>query len=276
MEVRRCRPLLGTFVEIDCDDERAIEEAFEAVAKIHRLMSAHEPESDISRINRLGHLRPVKVDELTAKVIERALFWSRASKGAFDIVGAGKAAIAAALIPLHAGQPRPRAGHWTWLEIQGSFVRFLKPGCIDLGGIAKGFAVDQAMNVLRRSGCKEGLVNAGGDLAFFGPRPLKVTLVEPMERAPVAEIDLEDGAVATSAGLASAGTLSFDHLTGTRDQWTSVSVSADNACDADALTKIVWALGQRSAPLLAFAEAQAFALRADASCEVVGTRALAA
>jgi thiamine biosynthesis lipoprotein len=274
--MRRCRPLLGTFVEIECDREAAIEEAFAAVGRVHGLMSAHEIESDISSINRFGHLRSVEVSEWTARVIERALFWSRLSSGAFDVVRAGRAALAKGLIPLHGDQPRPVAGHWTWLEIQGCFVRLLKPGCIDLGGIAKGFAVDRAIDVLRSCGCEFGLVNAGGDLAFFGRQTMTVTLVEPMRRKPAGEIDLLEGAIATSAGLPDGGDLSFDHLTDKQGLWTSVTVSADNACDADALTKIVWALGHRAAPLLAFAEAQAFAIREDAAIEVVGQQALAA
>lgn len=274
--MRRCQPLLGTFVEIDCEDAGAIDVAFDAVARVHRLMSAHEIESDISRINRFGHMRPIEVDDWTARVIERGLFWSRLSNGAFDMVRAGKSAIAKGTIPRHHDQPVPAAGHWTWLEIEGRFVRFLKPGCIDLGGIAKGFAVDRAINVLRRSGCEYGCVNAGGDLAYFGPEAMTVTLVEPMRRKPAGEIDLLEGAIATSAGLPKDGDLSFDHLTNKQGRWTSVTVSAESACDADALTKVVWALGHRAAPLLAFAEAQAFAIRDDAMIEVVGQRALAA
>src|SRR5438093_9932596 len=98
---RRCRPLLGTFVELTADREDAIEAGFPAINQVHRLMSAHEPDSDVSRINRFAHLRAIEVHEWTARVLERALFWSKRSAGAFDVVRAGKAAVDRGLIPHH-------------------------------------------------------------------------------------------------------------------------------------------------------------------------------
>src|SRR4051812_19403334 len=114
--IRRCRPLLGTFVEVTADRLSAIEAAFGAVEKAHRLMSAHEPDSDVSRINRSAHLRAVEVHDWTMRVIERARFWSRRSEGAFDVLRAGKAALLSGYLPRHPDQPRPEAAHWTWFE----------------------------------------------------------------------------------------------------------------------------------------------------------------
>jgi thiamine biosynthesis lipoprotein len=258
---RRCRPLLGTSVEVTADDERAIEAAFAAVERVHRLMSAHEQDSDVSRINRFAHVRPVEVHDWTAQVIERALFWSERSEGAFDVVRAGKAALERGLLPRHADQPQPEAAHWTWLEIQSASVRLLKPGCIDLGGIAKGFAVDRAVDALREEGCESGLVNAGGDLRGFGREPWPVTIVHPFSRRPVVSIDIGSEALATSAGLAAAGgQLSFDHLGGTNARWVSISVVTPNACDADALTKILWNSPADAHQILAGADARAIAI----------------
>src|SRR5207248_5339725 len=168
-----------------------------------------------------------------ARVMERALLWSKRGEGAFDVIRAGKAAIERGLLPRHADQPQPEAAHWTWLEAQGASVRLLKPCCIDLGGIAKGFAVDLAVDALRQAGCERGLINAGGDLRGFGPEPWPVSIVHPLTRRPLVAIDIDDEALATSAGL------SFDHLGG-KGRWISVSVLARTACDADALTKIIW------------------------------------
>jgi thiamine biosynthesis lipoprotein len=271
---RRCRPLLGTFVEVDADRSEAIDFAFAAISEVHRLMSAHEPASDVSRINRFAHVEPVQVDDLTALVIERALFWSKRSEGAFDIVRAGKAAVERAQFPRHADQPLPLASHWTWLEVQGSSVRLLKPGCIDLGGIAKGFAVDRAVDALRHAGCGRGFVNAGGDLRCFGPGPWPVAIVEPLNRQPVLNMAIENGALATSAGLPDgSGSLSFEHLRGDQPRWISVSVVARTACDADALTKIVWSKGSAGAALLEDSDARAFALIRDGQIEAIGERA---
>ena len=242
---RRCRPLLGTFVEIVANREESIEAAFDAVAQVHRLMSAHEPDSELSRINRFGHRCAVDVHEWTARVLERALYWARESGGAFDPVKAGSAALSHNLIPRHPDQPQPKAAHWTSLEVQGRSIRLLRPACIDLGGIAKGFAVDRAIDVLRAAGCESGLVNAGGDLRGFGRQPWSVTIVDPLTRRGVAEVQIAEDGLATSAGFPGEGTLTFHHMCDKSPRWISVTVLASTACDADALTKLVWAGGER-------------------------------
>lgn len=269
--MRRCRPLLGTFVEVTADREEAINAAFGVIERVHRLMSAHEPDSDISRINRFAHIDPIQVHPWTALVIERALFWSKRSEGGFDVVRAGKAAVERGLLPRHSDQPRPLASHWTWLEAQGSAVRLLKPGCIDVGGIAKGFAVDRAVDALRQAGCDRGLVNAGGDLRGFGSEPWPIEVVHPLTRRPIASVELSDCALATSAGLRAADDrLSFDHLQGGEPRWISVSVRARTACDADALTKVVWTAGDKAAALLEQVDASAFGITSGGDVEPIG------
>lgn len=267
--LKRCRPLLGTYVEIAADREDAIDAAFAAVGQVHRLMSAHEPDSDLSRINRSAHQRPVEVHSWTARVLERALYWARQSEGAFDVVQAGKSAIERGLVSRHSDQPRPEASHWTLLQLQCRSVRLLKAGCIDLGGIAKGFAVDRAIDALGRAGCEHGLVNAGGDLRGFGAEPWPVTIVDPLSRRPVAALELTDEALATSAGLPNDGSLDFDHLGGANPRWISVSVVAPTACDADALTKLVWSANVDVRPLLAVVGAKALVIRNDGTVESV-------
>ena len=74
--MRRARPLLGTYVEIEAngaaDLERAVSAAFEAVARVHRLMSFHDAGSDVSRLNRRAACEPVSVDRWTATVLRQA------------------------------------------------------------------------------------------------------------------------------------------------------------------------------------------------------------
>ena len=269
--LRRCRPLLGTYVEVTADKAEAIEAAFAAVGRIHSLMSAHDRDSDVSRINRFAHLGPIEVDAWTALVLERALSWSRRSAGVFDVVRAGKAAIASGYLPRHADQTQPEAAHWTWLEVQGRSVRLLKPACLDLGGIAKGSAVDQAVVAMRRAGASRGLVNAGGDLFGFGSEPWNTTVVDPATRQPVVEVAVRNEALATSACING----SSSHLPRYAN-WSSVTVRAPDASDADALTKIVWAGHANVGDLLARANATAFGIRADGAIEEVGKPAMAA
>lgn len=262
----RCRPLLGTYVEITSDCAPAIEAAFHAIARVQTLMSAHEPDSDLSRINRFGHERAVEVDPWTAAVLQSAMHWSRQSDGAFDVVRAGKSAIETKRLPRHPDQPAAEAAHWTELELQTPMVRLLRPGCIDLGGIAKGFAVDRAVAALKAGGASVGLVNAGGDIAGFGPQPWQVQIVEPETRRPIANVAISNGAIATSSILPDR---TADHLPGKAPDLISATVCAPTAMDADALTKIVvsgWAVAVRC---LKEAGAEAFVVRADGTVHAV-------
>lgn len=275
--VRRCRPLLGTFVEIDADDSAAIDLAFAAIKWIHTAMSAHDPDSEISQINRKAHLRPVAVSEWTAQVIKRALFWSNRSVGRFDVVRAGRVALDRGALPRHSNQPLPADADWTSVSITRGAVSLEQPGCLDLGGIAKGFAVDRAIDALKAAGLTRGLVNAGGDMRGFGADAWPVTVIDPANRRPLASVNLVDGAMATSAGIPTAsGVLAFDQIPDRDPRWSSVTVRAPLACDADALTKIVWSGGLETGRCLGSAGAEAFVLGVDGSLEGVGVGALAA
>lgn len=262
---RRCRPLLGTFVEIEADSAAAIEDAYAAIAEIHRLMSAHELNSDLSRINCFAHLRPVQVRHWTALVLERALFWAKESEGAFDPVRAGKSAFESAYLPRQPGQPEPVAAHWSWLELQGRSVRLLKPGCIDLGGIAKGFAVDKAVEALRGAGAERGTVNAGGDMAAFGFEPCPVQVPDPVTGSPRVEIMLDNEALATSAMIDGGRA----HLPGADRRWLSSTVRARSAMDADALTKVLLSGSPQAHHCLSLARATALRFASDGSIEEV-------
>ncbi|MEO5641283.1 MAG: FAD:protein FMN transferase [Sphingomicrobium sp.] len=275
--MKRCRPLLGTFVEIETDSAEAIDRAFAAIERVHMLMSAHDPASELSLVNRLAHREPVTISRWTAAVVGRSLHWAWLSGGAFDIVRAGRIALARGALPRHPDQPQPEGADWTAVELVGQQVRLHGPACLDLGGIAKGFAVDRAIDALRSAGATRGLVNAGGDLAGFGPQPWPVTIVDPKHRGPVAMMDLRDGALATSAGLRGPrGALTFDHLPGADRRWTSVTVRASSVCDADALTKILWSGTPGAAALLSAAGAEAFAVRAGGGIDAIAAQALAA
>lgn len=264
--ITRCRPLLGTFVEVTADSDPAIEAAFQAIARVHDLMSAHAPDSDVSRINRFAHEHPIEVDPQTATVLERALHWSKQSAGAFDVVAAGAAAIRSGQLPLHPGQPKPRAAHWSWVEVCDLTVGFLRPGCMDLGGIAKGYAVDRAVAAMKALGALSGLVNAGGDMAGFGPQSWPVQVVQPESRRAIANVGVSNGAIATSS-LQPDG--SAGHLVGRAAGLVSATVCAPSAMDADALTKIVLSGSPAAGTCLKQAGAQAFVLTAEGAIRAI-------
>ena len=178
--IRRARPLLGTFVEIAAagaargELQQAVDDAFAAVAQVHRLMSFHDPQSDVSRLNREAFAaRGRACTPGPIRSWKRRSSCNRKSAGVFDITVApfcssAACCLAALAIPcrLRTGSQPPARSNCS--AIAGFAIG--SPGIrIDLGGIAKGFAVDRALDVLRGHGLARGLVNAGGDLAAFGP-----------------------------------------------------------------------------------------------------------
>lgn len=276
MSLRRCRPLLGTFVEIEAESTGAIEAAFEAVARIHRLMSAHEADSELSRLNRSAGTRAARLSQDTRIVLERALFWAKHSNGVFDPVAAGHAAVKRGDIPLHGGQPATDpAADYQALILKGNRARLDRPACIDLGGIAKGHAVDAAIAALRASGMTDGLVNAGGDLFAFG-RERRVDVPDPANGTARLTFTLRDRALATSAAPRGDAGMSFAHLPGRCADYVSVTVEAARAIDADALTKIAFARHPRLPHLLALADARAVAITASGDVTELGGERLAA
>ena len=278
VELRRARPLLGTLVEVRAtaatvgQAERALRAAFAAIARVQARLSFHEPTSDVSRLNRCAHRRAVRVHASTLTVLRRAQALHLASAGLFDIAMA-PALVRGGWLPRSGPALRPTGGTAADIALLADRrVRFRRPLLIDLGGIAKGFAVDCAVAALRRHGVTAGAVNAGGDLRAFGPDAelVHVRLPEsPGELVPL--LQLRDGAVATSAhyfaqrrirGIARAPIFHplRRQLAG---EARSVTVQAPACWLADALCKIVWLDAAAAAPLLRRYRARAWLLDAD-------------
>ena len=278
-ETRRARPWLGTIVEIRAAGRgratsRAMDTAFRAVAQIHQQMSFHDPGSELSRLNCSAHERAVKVSPDLWLVLREALRLSRLSDGAFDPT-VGARLVRWGLVPAPQ-KTIPKAGHANWRHIRllpGRRVRFDRPLWVDLGGIAKGHAVDLAIDTLRRHGIRAGLVNAGGDLRVFGAVTERVHVRHPDQpflTIPLA--DLSDAAIATSGGYFS------EHRRGGRlvnalvnplsqspcPSRRSVSVQAPTCLMADALTKVVLIRGAAAANILR--QFHACALIIERSC----------
>ena len=247
---RRARPLLGTFVEIAChgdgtDCASAIDAAFAAIARIHALMSPQDAESDVSRMNARAHLEPVAIDRETAFVLRAALELHRDSAGAFDVCAAS-------------------GGNSADIRIERSNrVRFARPVCIDLGGIAKGYAVDRAVDVLRDHGIARAVVNAGADLRVLGDRSELVHVRDPVAPSRLLPaLRLAQGAAATSAGYFSRTIV--DPASGALlAGGDSASVMAPTAMIADALAKVVLLRGAACGALLRSYNAHALVLTAS-------------
>jgi len=255
----RVRPLLGTYVSISVDGSDtasalAVEAAFEGIEHIQRLMSFHDPASELSRLNRDGHRAPQRVSPHVRRVLRAALGLARASGGCFDPTVAGRL-VAAGMLPPPSSTPVDPDARWSDVHWQpDGRVQYAKPLWLDFGGIAKGYAVDVAVRILWGHGVRSGVVNAGGDLRVFGaPRTINVrNPADPVRALPLARV--RDAAVATSAGYFSAvpgRSALMDAATG-EDLAASVSVSvcAPRALWADAMTKVVLADPSKAGVLL--------------------------
>ena len=279
IEVRRARPLLGTVVEIRAAGPEketrlhaAVDEAFDRIELVHRLMSYHEPDSDLSRLNRCAPGQAHPVDPHTYEVLTAALHFARLSDGAFDPCVAG-CLERWGYLP-GTSSAAQSASSWQDIELLSHHrVRFKRPTRLDLGGIAKGYAVDLATSALQRDNMHEIVVNAGGDMRVAGERSHNVGLRHP--QAPTATLNavqLRNSALATSAAYFSlrvSGSRSVSALIEPRTREphvvnNSVSVRARDCMTADALTKVVlFAPASMAERVLDHCGAEAFVLQGE-------------
>jgi thiamine biosynthesis lipoprotein len=231
----RMRIGLGTFVAIEAEapsaraGELGIEAAFSAIGAVDRLMHPTRSGSDLDALATAPCGSSIEIHPWTWEVLDLSRRLFELSAGAFD--------------PCLESAP----GRLTDIDLsRHGHAATRVPVHLDLGGIAKGFAVDRALDALRASGCEGGLVNAGGDLAVFGRRTHRIVRVRGDGTHSV--VMLEDGAVAAS----DAGRL--DRPSGHRGYYNrsdggranrgrvvtgSATVIAPTAAVADALTKCV-------------------------------------
>lgn len=245
MAEKRAKPQLGTFVEITLSPGNAavFEKAFTRIERIQQLMSAHTAESDLAKISRGAHLDQIKVDASTAEVIRHSLKWAEMSNGAFDPVRAGVELVHAGRRPWFANTLPDRGATWRDLECGEDFVKSTRPIAIDLGGVAKGYAVDQAAEMIASSGC-EGVVNAGGDIRFIGSGERTLSIRRPDVTGGFVELrEIPFPAVATSGSYQYAVEgMNLDLIDsiagGTVSTRISITVFAANCMLADAMTKV--------------------------------------
>jgi len=243
---KRCRPLLGTFVEVSLFDvlssqaEACIEAAYRAIEQVGEVMSFHLPESDLSRLNRTPVGRWISVSAHLAEVLTLAIDLHHQSDGMFNVAVA-RPLIVWGLLPGVTSDPGWRHLAGTGFEVSGRRARRLSPIQIDLGGIAKGYAVDRAVAAIRAlherpSGC----VNAGGDLRVFGrEQPVLIRSGDP-ERPCFHWMHKQNCAVATSTSWPKAEVSPYVDAKnrGPLLAKRTVTVSARDCVVADALTKI--------------------------------------
>lgn len=273
--MNRCQPLLGTFVEISIDeDDRqlAIDHAFAAILQVQELMGFHNPKSELCNINQIAHHEAVEIHPWTAQVIKIAKEIHRESHGLFNC-GIGHRLIAAGLLPRHIHFSNHEFGGIEDIQfLAPDLIKSNRPVCLDLGGIAKGFAVDMAVRVLVSEGIQSGAVNAGGDLRVFGKTSFPIQLRNPDSPGELVEIgSLENGAIATSSLYFAKRDLFPSHIINPlaenlsevhAELAGSYSILAKECVYADALTKVLALSNNELHPC--FHHFSAYALRVSA------------
>jgi thiamine biosynthesis lipoprotein len=268
--MRRAQPWLGTLVEVTLApdaDPQAASAAFAQIALVHRLMSFHCADSDVARFNSAAVGAVIALDRHTWNVLDLADKVAQASSGCFDVACAPKL-VEWRYLPAPVAPPPYVPGTRAYELMTECRVRKCAPAWIDLGGIAKGYAVDLAIGALEQHGAAGGCVNAGGDLRVFGAAAWPVSVRSPSDPAAAgARFELRDAAIATSATYFSAKRLeagaAVSALVDGRDgramtAQVSVTVRAPSCAVADALTKVVMASGDTRHPCISQFDAAAF------------------
>lgn len=267
--LQQSRIIMGTNVEIivsHTDPRQAmigIAEAFQEIEKVDRLMSTYHQDSEVSELNRQAGQKACRVSADTLAVIERAIYFSHLSRGAFDITIAPLSRLwDIKLQKIPAAESIKKAirkiGYQKIKIKSASSEVFLSaPGmAIDLGAIAKGYAVDKACAALAKRGLVNYLVNAGGDLRGQGEKgksqPWVIGLKHPrLKDELIAKIHLSAAALATSGDYEKFFIKNGERYHHLLDPFTgqpaqkcqSVTIMAPCAMDADALATTLFILG---------------------------------
>ena len=259
---------MGTAISVElwADDAQAGEAAAAAVMdemhRIDRAMSPHKPSSELSRINREAAHHAVPLSSEMYALVERAIGFSRLSGGAFDISYAAVGQHYDYRSGLRPDEATLRAARdcvgWQHLLLDphARTLRFGRSGMrIDLGGFAKGHAVDRAANLLRQRGIAHAMVSAGGDSRVIGDRrgrPWSVAVRDPRRAGEVvAVLPLVDVSISTSGDYEryfdEAGVRHhhlIDPATGRSPRGVhSVTILASDGLTSEALSKAVFVLG---------------------------------
>ncbi|MHC4394771.1 MAG: FAD:protein FMN transferase [Planctomycetota bacterium] len=270
--------IMGTFARIIAiaktsgTANKCIKAGFEQLESVDNLMSGYKTDSQLSRLNKDAYKAPVKVDQSLFEVLQRSVAFSRKTDGAFDItigplvdlyrrVGEEKIAPSDEQIT----RAKSKVGFEKLkLDEQNKTVKFTVDGMkLDLGAIAKGYAIDKAVEAMQTCRAIGGMIDIGGDIRCFGTPPRGKTkwligLQDPTEKEVaigtnqlLLKLELTDNAVATSGDYRRFTLIDgkkYSHIINRRTGssaagLSSVTIISRNATDADALATAVSVMG---------------------------------
>ena len=300
--------VMGTFARVvavakdAATGAKCVEAGLAEIRKVDELMSDYNEESEISRVNKEAAHKAVQVSESTYKVLQKSVEFSKLTDGAFDITVGPLVDMfhktkedRAAPTPDQIAQAKAKVGYEKLiLDSENRTVRFSVDGMrLDLGGIAKGYGVDKAIEAARRCGAVGVMVEIGGDVRCFGAPPegrdnWRIGLQDPNSAVEgmsagglVLTLKVKNAAVATSGDYQQFVLIEgkrYSHImnrkTGTSvEGLSSVTIITDNATDADALATSVSVMGpvKGIALIEKFSNAEAIILTSQPNSEIIKT-----
>jgi thiamine biosynthesis lipoprotein len=268
---KETRVTMDTVAEISCwgsgraEAVRAMDAAFKEMERIERVFSKFGKNSEVSRINSHAGAEEVVVSSEVLTLIQDSIYYSKISNGSFDITVGPLMEIWGFVHKNHTVPSREtiennlrHVGYRNiFIDIERSSIRFLdKDTKIDLGAIAKGYAVDRARQVLISHGIKNSLINLGGNIFAMGQAPgdknWKIGVQDPRNKNRLLQkLELKDKAVSTSGNYERFFILNgkrYSHIinpvTGEPCQGIiSVTVVTDSAEASDALSTAIFVMG---------------------------------
>jgi thiamine biosynthesis lipoprotein len=256
--LERCKPLLGTFVDVSLTGNTADNElisvsnnVFAEIERIQNLMSFHDPLSELSKLNQkmLNQInQPHLLSNDLKQVLTLAIKLSQQSSGYYDITVAAKLVLDGELpnhLLLDETCIKGTLGNSSDVALHGQHLINSSPVCFDLGGIAKGYAVDCAIKKIPKN--LTFTINAGGDMAISNWKQHTIALKFGKDKQALKNVIMLDSSVATSGNYYhdtrshiinplindKSNQQVAHHFNG------SVSVFANNTMLADALTKVI-------------------------------------
>lgn len=238
--------------------------AYEAIADVDRVMSLYRSDSELVRLNANAGLGPVVLSAMMLDVLQAAISYARQSEGAFDVTVTpvvdlwgfyrGDRVEVPSAESIESVRWRVGAGRVSINSAEGTAA--LAPGtAIDLGAIAKGYAVDRANAALKSRGVPAAVIDLGGNIGVLGARPdgrpWRIGLQDPRYNKLMGSVSFDRGAVATSGDYDryfEHDGRRYSHIIDPRTGWpvagvAATTVIAPTAMAADALSTAVFVLG---------------------------------
>ena len=267
------RPLMGmafrivVYADAKPLAKRASDAAFDHVAVLNKIMSDYDPSSELSKLSDLaGSGKAARISDDLYRVLDAGQALATNSAGAFDMTAGAatqlwrRARRIKRMPPEYVIENAIKASGYRAFKLDGDAktAELTKPGVrLDLGGIAKGYALDESLKVLHKHGLRQALVSAGGDIAAGDAPPgkpgWKIALLGLKENAAAEFIWVSNGAVATSGDLFQVLELDgkrHSHIVDPRTaraitEQRLVHVLAPTAMQADSLATAISVLGHK-------------------------------